>query len=195
MLPPGAQMMGMWLGLASVGMLFVALTSAYIVRQGLGSKWDAISMPPILLINTFVLLLSSITMELARRHYRIAPGGAAFNRWLSATMALGLVFVAGQYLTWQTLSAGGVYVSTSAHSSFFYTLTAMHAVHLLGGVLALGLLFVFVRGVSLPAILVAPAGNRRYAVNRKSWVDVTAVYWHFMDGLWVYLLLLLFVVG
>ena len=191
MLPAGTQMMGMWLGLASIGMLFVAMTSAYIVRQGLGSKWDAISMPPIMLLSTLILLVSSVTMEMARRHYRTAPGGAAFNRWLSVTMVLGLGFVAGQLVAWQTLLAEGIYMGISAHSSFFYILTAMHAVHLLGGVLALALLFVFVRGVPVPAF----AGSGGYTRNRKTWVEVTSVYWHFMDGLWVYLLLLLFVIG
>jgi len=156
--------LGMCLGLTGIAMLFIALTSAYVVRQGLDPGWNAIRMPAILPFNTLVLLASGFTMEKARRAIR--PG-----RWLPATLALGLCFLALQLAAWRELSAGGVYLSTNAHSSFFYLLTGLHGLHLTGGIFALTYL----------------------AVSRNErWLQATALYWHFMDALWVYLLVLLF---
>jgi cytochrome c oxidase subunit 3 len=145
-------------------MLFIALTSAYVVRKGLDPGWHAIQRPGLLWINTVVLLASSLTIERARR-----AGAAA--RWLLVTLLLGLVFLGGQLVVWSQLSAQGVYLSTNPHSSFFYLLTGLHGLHLAGGIAALSYL-VF--------------------RHRPQLVDVTAIYWHFMDGLWVYLFVLLF---
>jgi cytochrome c oxidase subunit 3 len=155
----------MWLALAAITMLFIAMTSAYVVRLGFDPNWRAIRMPPILLVNTVVLLASSVTMEKARR----APGA----KWFMVTLLLGLSFLGGQLAAWRQLSMAGIYLGTNPHSSFFYLLTGLHGLHLLGGVAALSHV-VFSQ------------------MNRERWVDVTALYWHFMDGLWIYLVALLF---
>jgi cytochrome c oxidase subunit 3 len=97
--------------------------------------------------------------------------------WLSGTLAFGLLFVAGQYEAWRQLAAQGLYLATNANSSFYYVLTAMHGLHLLAGIAAL--LFVISR-----LLLV---GNR----FRRSTFEATAIYWHFMGVLWLYLLLVL----
>lgn len=180
---PQKYRIGMWVGLASVLMLFIALTSAYIVRgvpalNGGQDDWVELDMPRVLWLNTVVLLLSSLSIELARR----ALGRnryATFKSWISLTTVLGVAFLVGQLLAWEQLASQGVYINTHPHSSFFYLLTSLHGLHLLGGVIAL--LYVTVA-----------AYRMRIGFKRRTAVNVTAIYWHFMDGLWIYLFGLLF---
>jgi len=174
--------LGMWVALASVVMLFTALTSAYIVRAASSNDWRPIAMPGILWLSTAVIVISSFILESARRalkqhHDRI------YGRWLVITAGLGITFLGSQLMAWRQLVRQGVYLSTNPHSSFFYLLTAAHGVHLLGGILALGYLLLRTRS---PRESVA-AESRRIGT-----VDAVSIYWHFMDGLWVYLFLLLF---
>src|SRR5260370_23158517 len=107
-------------------MFFMALTSAYIVRKGFGGDWQAFALPRILLLNTAILLLSSLTIELARRHAADAQL-SAFRRWWTVTTVLGLAFLAGQLIAWRQLAASGIYLPSNPASSFFYELTAAHA--------------------------------------------------------------------
>jgi cytochrome c oxidase subunit III len=158
--------LGMSLALAGIGMLFTAFTSALVVRHGLDPAWQAIPMPRVLLPNTLVLLASSICLEKARR--------AAGFGWLWTTLLLGGLFVAGQLVAWGELRDRGIYFASNAHSSFFYLLTAVHGAHLAGGLLAL--------------CFAALIGSAR----RARWLEVAGMYWHFMGGLWLYLLFLLF---
>jgi len=181
--------------LAAIAMMFVALTSAYVVRYGLDPEWRSIRMPLVLPINTAVLLASSLTLELARRALR-SPGASTAGalQWLSLTLALGMAFVAGQFVAWRQLSAGGVYLSTNPHAAFFYLLTGLHALHLLGGIIALSYVAVVCRLNRTFAVAGEPAGPamRASAAHLRRTLDVTTFYWHFMDGLWVYVFLLLF---
>ena len=188
--------LGLLVALTPVIMLFVSFSSAYVVRQGLPTldprtnalvrDWIPVTLPKLLLINTGVLILSSVFMELARRQIRSKatsdPGVFAGDQmrvsWLSMTLVLGLVFLFGQWTAWRQLAANGFYVATTPSSSFVYLLTGTHAVHLMGGVLAL-----FVAGIA--SLL------RRSVATRSIVVDVTAWYWHFMAGLWIYILCLL----
>jgi cytochrome c oxidase subunit 3 len=170
--------LGLWFGLAAILMLFVAFTSAYIYREGLSFDWRPLEQLPILWFNTAVLLISSLTIEFSRRALR-RDLAASFDRWFTVTMLLGITFLAGQYVAWKQLAARGIYLGTNPHSSFFYLLTSMHALHLMGGLLAMGYVM---RG----------ALRHQYTSQGSAAVDVTAIYWHFMDGLWVYLFLLLF---
>ncbi len=181
-------------------MIFVSYSSAYVVRQGLPTldprtgtlvrDWLPLQLPNFLLVNTLVLLVSTLTMELARRQAictALANGkeSHAATRtetdtmpWLALTTILGVSFLAGQWLVWRELAAAGFYVDTSPSSSFFYLLTGMHGIHLFGGILAL---------------LAAGAASllRKSAASRGVVVDATAWYWHFMTVLWVYILCLL----
>jgi len=102
--------------------------------------------------------------------------------WLNATLLLGLVFVAGQYVAWLQLRAQGLYLPTNPNSSFFYLLTGVHAVHVLGGLGGLTRVIVKFRSAA-SSTLVLPL--------RRSTVDATSYYWHFMGALWVYLLFVL----
>ena len=169
--------LGMWLVLVPIVMLFVAFTSAGVVRGGISSDWVPTAPPRILWLNTFLLLASSATLELSRGSLS-ASLRRAFTGWLYVTTALGLAFLAGQMLAWRELMLRGVYLATNPSSSFFYLLTAAHGLHLLGGIVALFYLLLRAR-----LMVVDPA--------RRTALDVTAIYWHFLDGLWVYIFLLL----
>lgn len=179
-LPPGTHLLGMGLGLTSISMLFIALTSAYIVRHGLSSDWENVRMPPVVLVNTMVLLASSITLEKTRR--ALQPGGGTAQGWLIGTLLLGVAFLTGQLVAWRQLAAEGIYLGTNPHSSFFYMLTATHGVHVLGGIAGLSCL-VWRGGRWL---------GRPSWPRQRRWFETTALYWHFMDGLWIYLVVLLF---
>ncbi len=179
--PPPAST-GIWVGLFAITMTFAALTSALIVRQGASLDWRHMALPSILYLNTVLLLGSSVTLEIARRRVATFMGGLRSQvanpaLWLYVTLILGLVFVAGQYVAWKQLSAQGLYLATNPSSSFFYVLTAAHALHVLGG---LGGLVHVIRKLNRGAL-------------RRSTLVATSRYWHFMDVLWVYLLVLLLV--
>jgi cytochrome c oxidase subunit 3 len=177
--PRRAYFTAISLGLAAIVMFFMALTSSYIVRKGLGGDWQPIHFPRTLWFTTAVLLASSATIEIARR--KLASGAeSAFRVWWSITTMLGLVFLAGQLIAWRQLAAAGVFLASNPASSFFYVLSAAHGVHLAGGVLAL--LYVGFRTWT------AASGAR---ISQDTAAELTSIYWHFMDGLWVFLFLLL----
>ena len=177
---PPASATAIWVVLFAITMMFAAFTSALIVRKGSSLDWRTFKLPSILFFNTGLLLASGATLEVSRRRIAAFMGGLKSQvespaRWLYVTLVLGLLFVAGQYVAWSQLSAQGLYLATNPSSSFFYVLTATHALHVLGGLAGLG--------------YVIRKLNKRSL--RRSTLDATARYWHFMDGLWVYLLLLL----
>jgi cytochrome c oxidase subunit 3 len=176
--PPSST--GIWVVLFAITMMFAAFTSALIVRKGSSLDWRTFSLPSILYFNTLLLLASSVTLEVSRRRVAAFMGGSKSHpespaRWLYITLFLGLLFVAGQYVAWSQLSAQGLYLATNPSSSFFYVLTATHALHVLGG---LGGLIYVIRKLSKSAL-------------RRNTLVATARYWHFMDVLWLYLILLL----
>ncbi|MCU1296387.1 MAG: cytochrome c oxidase subunit [Acidobacteriaceae bacterium] len=171
---------GVWVGLAAITMSFAAFTSAMVVRQGTAPDWRHLALPHILYLNTAILLASSVTLELSRRHIATYMGGLRLSaqypaRWLYITLFLGVLFVAGQYAAWLQLRSQGWYVATNPSSSFFYVFTWIHAMHVLGGL----------------GGLVAVISKLRRGVLRRSTLDATSHYWHFMDALWLYLLFLL----
>lgn len=161
---------GVWVGIAAIVLMVAAFTGALVVRRT-QADWIHFRLPPIIYVNTLVLLVSSATLERAR------GGAAPQRRWLSTTLGLGLLFVVGQVLAWSNLVAQGLFLATSPSSAFFYVLTALHGVHLLGGVAALA--YVLGRARHAPGSGAAGA------------LDAAALYWHFLAVLWLYLLLLL----
>ena len=193
------------LALTSISILFVTFTVIFALRHDSAvwdrragmyiRNWMPVTLPVrLLLVNTFVLLLSSLSIEMARRSVKremaLAPlrgipgialdddraGGGTW--WIGITVALGLMFLGGQWMAWQTLRAHGFHVDSGGASPFVYLLTAAHAVHLAGGILVLlyaGAIFLLHRAVE----------QRRIVVEVASW------YWHFMGVLWVYIFALL----
>jgi cytochrome c oxidase subunit III len=162
---------GMWVSLASIAMLFTSLSSAYIVRSGAMYDWFPIAVPRVMFGSTALILLSSVSIEIARQ--KLKQGlTESYSRYLLLTGFLGLGFITSQLLAWRQLVQQGIYLQSHAHSSFFYLLTGVHALHVLGGLLALGFLWLRSR--------------------RQAAADAVSIYWHFMNALWIYLFLLLF---
>src|SRR6266850_7515581 len=165
------------IALVSILMFFMALASAFIVLRRGSDVWVSVHLPPILLANTLILLASSVTLEAARRRLSLTdPSG--FRKFWLLTTGLGILFVGGQLIAWRQLVAQGVYIASNQASSFFYIFTCAHAVHLLGGVGAL--LYVSFRKFEKTSVSLSVAA------------EIASYYWHFMDGLWVFLLALLY---
>lgn len=165
----------LWLLLTVVVMLFAGFTSAYIVLRG-APTWQNVAIPGTLWVNTFILLGSSVTMEWTRKQMR-EGSKARVKLWMGITAGLGLAFLIGQLVVWNQMANGGVYLASTLHSSFLFILTGTHAVHLLGGISAL-------------AYVTVQIFRNRYTSTNHEPVVLCATYWHFMDGLWVYLFLM-----
>jgi cytochrome c oxidase subunit 3 len=180
---------GMLVAVSAIGMSFAAFTSAMFVRQDSSTDWQHFQLPHVLYLNTLILIGSSVTLQLSRQRFAAIPQAAQRASasvkvlsasgiyWLYLTAALGLIFVLGQILAWRNLAVQGLFLATNPSSSFFYLFTALHAVHLLGG---MGGLFYVLRK------LIRDGG-----AAETSGLSAFSIYWHFMDLLWVYLLLLL----
>jgi len=165
------------IAMVSILMFFMALASAFLVLHHGSKVWVAVRLPWILWVNTAVLLGSSFTLERAR--LRLSLGDVlGFRRLWFLTTVMGFLFVAGQLVAWRQLVGEGVYIASNQASSFFYIFTGAHGVHLLGGVAAL--LFVLLRNFQKSQIPVSLAA------------EITSYYWHFMDGLWIFLFALLY---
>ena len=162
-------------------MVFGAFTLAFVFRRGFSDDWGALRKPPILWLDTALLLASSLALELSRRALR-AGDGRRFRAWWSAGTGLGMLFLAGQAVAWHQLRQAGVFVSSSPASSFFYVLTGAHAAHVLCGLGAL--VFVSIQ-----------ARRARWWPSRPAAIDLAAVFWHFLDGIWVYLTILFYAWG
>ena len=187
--PPNAARTGVWVGIGAITMSFAAYTSAMVVRHGSIPEWRHFTLPPILYWNSLVLVASSVTLELARQRIGgpfdrlghsaslLAAKSREWLSWYSITLVLSFAFLAGQYLAWRRLASEGVYLATSPSSAFFYVLTVLHALHLLGGLCAL-----------LYALRCLRADDGPGPVNVLA---AAALYWHFMAVLWIYLLVIL----
>jgi cytochrome c oxidase subunit 3 len=165
--------LGLWLFLGTVTMLFAAFTSAYVVRRS-GSDWRHVALPSILWLNTLVLAASSAAVEVAC--WRGARGGwrSAVGAMLVA-VALGIVFLGGQVAAWRQMSAAGVYLPTSPHSSFFFMLTGAHAVHVAAALAVLGW---------------GAAVTRAGAASPRVWASRMALcrtFWHYLGAVWLFL--------
>lgn len=190
--------LGLAVALTPILMLFLSFTAVYVIREGwlfpettnLSMVWRESRVVPLpwllLLVNTVVLIVSSVTMELARRaaarQAALAPlssipgvslGDETHVPWLEITAALGLLFLAGQGLAWHDLQLRGFFLSTTSSSSFAYLLTGMHAVHLAGGIAVL--------------LYAVAAAHWRPAEVQRITVDIVGWYWHFMALLWIYI--------
>lgn len=191
--------LGLFFALSAVFMFFVAIVSVFFVAQGSGhvdanaryiNEWLPTAIPPLLWLNTLLLILSSITIEIARRHmFREVhvmdewlglgkPSSARAKPWVLATTVLGGLFLAGQLIAWQQLATQRIHMNTSPSSHSFYLITGVHGLHLLLGVLGLmgALLGLFVS---------------KQMENRQIFVDLAAWYWHSMGILWLFLFSLL----
>jgi cytochrome c oxidase subunit III len=175
---PATAKVVLWVALGSIVMLFAGLTSGYIVRMAEG-KWKLFDIPQVFYISTAVILLSSITMHLSIVSVR-NNDLPAVKRWLIVTLGLGLVFAFCQFLGWNQLVSQGVHFvdKTTPSGSFFYAITGLHLAHVAGGIIAL----MVTAGKSI---------MEKYNSGNYLGISLTATYWHFMDGLWIYLFVFL----
>jgi len=164
------------IGIVSIIMFFMAMASAYLYLRA-KSGWVPLHLPWIVWVNTAILLLSSGAMELARRRLALADV-AQFRRLWTVATSLGVIFLVGQLAAWRQFVLAGFYVSTNQGSSFFYIFTGLHGLHLVGGICAL--------------LYVAMRKFEKAKLSRVVAAEVASYYWHFMDGLWIFLLALLY---
>jgi len=166
----------MWLAIVSATILFVSLNVLYLYNNA-GRR--SCIMPRVLWVSTGLIVLSSLTVEFSRRALR-QPREERFRLLVYITFGLGLAFLIAQLMAWQGLQAAGFYLNRNFRSSFAYIFTALHGLHLIGGLG--GLLYLLLR---------SPVTWTR--IRRRVSVDITAIYWHFLSGLWLYLWVLIFV--
>ena len=174
---PNRYYTGITLGIVSILMFFMALASAFLVRRGTSGDWIPVHLPAVLWLNTLALVVSSFTLERAR-HSLSRLNLSGFRKLWMVTTTLGALFLIGQLVAWRQLVVQGVFMASNPASSFFYIFTAAHGLHLLGGVG--GLLYVLLRKFENASIALPTAA------------EIASYYWHYMDGLWIFLLALLY---
>jgi cytochrome c oxidase subunit III len=177
---PEAYRITMWVILAAIVMMFAALSSVYVMSSE--GERVAVAMPRMFFVSTGLILVSSGTFHRAKRSLQ-QDRPRAYLRWLLVTLALGCAFVGSQLIGWRELARAGVYFAGHPRSTFFYLATALHAAHLIGG---LGLvLYLVLRRLKL----VWPLN----AEKNMTWTRIVGLYWHTMDGIWIWLFSLLLI--
>lgn len=161
---------------ASMMMMFAGLTSAYIIRQAAGN-WLEFALPSLFYVNTIVMLLSSVILQASYSAF-IKENARAYKGLLVLGFIMGLAFIVLQYQAWVQMDVSGVAFNGNPSGSFVYVLSGIHATHVLGGITAL--IIALVHAFVLPM---------RVTPRRKLRFEMTLIFWHFVDALWIYLLL------
>ncbi|HMO62541.1 MAG TPA: heme-copper oxidase subunit III [Ferruginibacter sp.] len=169
----------LWVAIASILMMFAGLTSAYIVKRN-QANWFTFDLPKVLWYSTVVIIVSSVTIWMAERQFKQREM-MAYRRLLTVTFLLGLLFVALQVIGFTTMWKNGLTLQKNVSISFLYIIVGLHAVHVLGGVVALMVMF-------------AKAFSRKVRNYNSVPVEVMSTYWHFVDILWIYLLVFLLMI-
>lgn len=165
----------LWVGIGSIIMMFGALTSAYIVRRNSGN-WFEFKIPDIFFLNTLVIILSSVTLHLSYRAF-LKGAEQRYKGFLLATFLLGISFIVLQYMGWQVLTERGAGITINPSTSFMFVIPGLHAAHVLGGL-----------GALVVAITHAFVLPYKPTPRRKLRFELVVQYWHFVDILWVYLI-------
>jgi len=167
-----------WLFIVTIVMLFAALTSAYLVKQGEGN-WLHFQLPDMFWITSGIILLSSISNQLA---YRAAKNDhiSSIKIYLLITLFFGLAFLVGQYQSWKELVSQDVFFVGNPAGSFIYVLTGLHALHLTSGIIFL---------------LIVLYSAFRFKIHSKNLIriEMSTTYWHFLGALWLYLFFFLYI--
>lgn len=173
----------LWTAIVSMLMLFSAFTSAYIVRKA-ASNWLAFPIVDEFFYSTGVILSSSVILHVAYKAF-VAKNYTLYKILLTLGLGLGVLFVALQYMGWLTLNSDDyqIFISTNQSSSFFVLLVGTHALHVIGGITALMISWIYALKSSTKEW--TPKGQLR--------LELTFTYWHFVDILWLYLLLFLWI--
>lgn len=174
--------LAMWIVLSMVVMTFAGLIGTYIfLAVNRSQEWQPFDLPIQVFISTFIILASSVTFEFAR-HSITGGNQKNFWIWLMATTGLGAAFISSQLFVWLELWRKGIYVAGNPYAGFFYILTVAHALHIVGGIIALG--YLILRAAK-------PTQNKENLFRRQTAAGVVGLFWHSMDGLWLVLLALL----
>lgn len=166
----------LWVGISSIVMMFAGLTSAYIVKRNL-ANWISFDLPVIFFYSTVVIIASSITIMLSRNYFRQGEM-LRYRQWLTATMILGILFVGMQTIGFLQLWSDGITLTRNVSFSFLYVIVGLHALHVVAGVIALLITFLKAFSIKIKMYSSVP-------------IDLLNTYWHFVDLLWIYLLLFL----
>jgi cytochrome c oxidase subunit 3 len=169
----------LWVGIGSIVMMFAGLTSAYIVKRN-QAGWVSYELPIIFWYSTIAIVVSSVTVQLAVKAIK-QKEMAKYRRWLFVTMLLGVLFVVMQYLGFNEFWKSGMTLQANVSFSFLYVIVGLHALHVIGGVMALMVMSLKVFSTKKKIYTSVPA-------------ELIATYWHFVDALWVYLLVFLLMI-
>ena len=172
---PSLAMIGLLTALFSITALFTALVIAYMARSRTRIFWQPITLPSALWVSTFVISLSSASLEMARSGFR-QMSAQKYSRWLKVTAGLGAAFVLSQALAFQRLAGQGVFMRQNPRSALLYIVTVTHGLHLIGGLGALS--YLIWRTSRLPSLRVEYRSH-------KNVLAVSGVYWHFLVALWM----------
>ncbi len=164
----------LWVAMASMVMLFAGLTSAYVVRKAEGN-WVEFTLPKMFTLSTIVLIISSFTMHFALMYVKRNKLNMVKTAVL-VTLGLGLAFVFMQFYAWTILVKNGIYFVGNPSGSFLYVLSGLHLVHLFGGIIAM-------------VVIATKAILEKYTPQNYLGLQLGAIFWHFLDLLWVYLFL------
>jgi cytochrome c oxidase subunit III len=167
--------------LVSSTMVFLAFTAAFLMRRSIATDWISTPIPHLLWGNTILLVSSSGLIERARRAIR-SGHRTRFNWWWTSATLLGVLFLIGQALAWLQLKDAGLYIASHPSTSFFYMLTATHAAHVIGALAAL--IYVDVHALWF-----------RLGPAKRTAIDLSAIFWHFLDILWLCLMALFSIAG
>lgn len=169
----------LWVGIGSILMMFAGLTSAYIVKRN-QAGWVSFSLPVAFWYSTAVIVLSSLTLIMAAKAFKERMM-QRYRILMAATLGLGILFVGLQLIGFGQLWAVGVTLTKSVSYSFLYVIVGIHAVHVIGGIIAL-------------VIMSLRAFNSRIKNYSVVPVELISTYWHFVDLLWIYLLVFLLMI-
>jgi cytochrome c oxidase subunit 3 len=172
---PGLSLLGMRIMLVSITLLFIVLSLVYL-NLSRSKFWQPIRVPVFLWVSTAMIVASSWSLQMARRSLQVQQV-YRYTQWLCATVILGLGFLGSQLLGLRELMLQGFYMRHNLHSSMFYVITGLHGVHLLAGLAMLVFL--------LAHIAMRPHAAYRQFQREQARSDVAALYWHFLDGIWI----------
>lgn len=162
----------LWVGIASIIMMFAGLTSAYIVKSSMPG-WTPVSMPTLFYYSTAVILLSSLTLQLALKNFK-ERNKITYRNLLAISFVLGLLFVLMQLIGFSQLFESGIKMEGSGAGQFLYIIFGLHGLHVIGGIVALIVMFFKTFNIKIKSYNPVP-------------VEVLTTYWHFVDLLWLYL--------
>ena len=170
--------LALYVAMVSLVMMFTGLTSAFIVRRAAGN-WLEFSIPPVFYVSTLVIVVSSLTLHAAYRAFKREAEGA-YRGLIVLSFLLGIAFLVLQYVGWQTLAAEGIPLRINPSGDFVYAISWLHAFHVIGGLAALAV-----------SVVLAYARQLRRTPARQLRLELILIYWHFVDVLWVYLIVFL----